>query len=87
MRYTKEQIIVALTFLQAADNIEDLKEKMLDMEIDILKETINVLKNPGVDQAVLRNREKAVIIGALKNKYSLPKLCFKLEIPRSSYYY
>ena len=31
MRYTKEQIIVALTFLQAADNIEDLKEKMLDM--------------------------------------------------------
>ena len=32
--------------LQAAENIEDLKEKMLDMqmEIDILKETINVLK-------------------------------------------
>ncbi|WP_314057951.1 IS3 family transposase, partial [Shuttleworthella satelles] len=80
----------ALTFLQAADNIEDLKEKMLDMqmEIDILKETINVLKkDPGVDQTVLRNREKAVITGALKNKYSLQKLCFKLEIPRSSYYY
>ena len=38
--------------LQAADNIEDLKEKMLDMqmEIDILKETINVLKkDPGVE--------------------------------------
>ena len=90
MRYTKEQIIVALTFLQAADNIEDLKEKMLDMqmEIDILKETINVLKkDPGVDQMVLKNREKAVIIGALKNKYSLPKLCFKFEILRSSYYY
>lgn len=32
--------------LQAADNIEDLKEKMLDMqmEIVILKETIHVLK-------------------------------------------
>lgn len=76
--------------LQAVDNIEDLKEKMLDMqmEIDILKETIHVLKkDPGVDQIVLRNREKAVIIGALKNKYSLPKLCFKLEIPGSSYYY
>ena len=44
--------------LQAADNIEDLKEKMLDMqmEIDILKETINVLKkDPGVDQTALRN--------------------------------
>lgn len=34
--------------LQAADHIEDLKEKMLDMqmEIDILKETIHVLKRP-----------------------------------------
>ena len=76
--------------LQAAENIEDLKEKMLDMqmEIDILKETINVLKkDPGVDQTALRNREKAVIIGVLKNKYSLPKLCHKLEISRSSYYY
>lgn len=28
-----------------------------------------------------------MIIGALKNKYSLPRLCFKLEISRSSYYY
>ena len=28
-----------------------------------------------------------MIIGALKNKYSLPKLCHKLEISRSSYYY
>lgn len=76
--------------LQSIDNIEDLKEKILDMqmEIDILKETINVLKKGrGVDQTSLRNREKAVIIGALKNKYSLPKLCLKLEIFRSSYYY
>ena len=76
--------------LQSIESIEDLKEKMLDMqmEIDILKETINVLKkDPGVDQTALRNREKAVIIGALKDKYSLPKLCAKLEISRSSYYY
>ena len=37
--------------LQAADNIEDPKEKMLEMqmEIAILKETINVLKkDPGM---------------------------------------
>ena len=78
--------------LQAADHIDDLKEKMLDMqmEINILKETINVLKkDPGVDQTVLRNREKSVITGALKNKYSLPKLYFyfRLEIPKSSCYY
>ena len=76
--------------LQSTESIEDLKEKMLDMqmEIDILKETINVLKkDPGVDWRALKNREKAVIIGALKDKYSLPKLCAKLAISRSSYYY
>ena len=63
---------------------------MLDMqmEIDILKETINVLKkDPGIDQTTLSNREKAVIIDALKNKYSLPKLLKKLDLSRSSYYY
>ncbi len=57
------------------DDIEQLKAQMQDMqlEIDILKETINVLKkDPGIDQTALSNREKAVIIDALKNKYSLP---------------
>ena len=72
------------------EDIESLKAQMLDMqmEIDILKVTINVLKkDPGVDQSALTNREKAVIIGALKTKYSLPKLLEKLRISRSSYYY
>lgn len=63
---------------------------MLDMqmEIDILKETINVLKkDPGIDQTALSNREKAVIIDALKSKYSLQYLLEKLHLPKSSYYY
>ncbi|PRR78198.1 hypothetical protein [Clostridium luticellarii] len=43
----------------------------MQLEIDILKETINVLKkDPNVDQTVFKNREKAVIVDALKNKYS-----------------
>jgi len=76
--------------IQSINDIEALKAQMMDMqmEIDILKETINVLKkDPGVNQEALSNREKAVIIDALKNKYSLPKLCRKLCISRSSYYY
>ena len=63
---------------------------MLDMqiEIDILKETINVLKkDASIDQTAFTNREKAVIIDALKNKYSLPALCKKLLLAPSSYYY
>ena len=60
----------------------------MQMEIDILKETLNVLKkDPGVDLTPLKNREKAVIISALRNKYSLPSLCRRLSISRSSYYY
>lgn len=62
--------------------------KDMQMEIDILKETINVLKkDPGIDQTALRNREKAVIVDALKNKYSLPVLLKCLALSRSSYYY
>ena len=76
--------------IQSAEDIETLKAQMIEMqmEIDILKETINVLKkDPGVNQEALSNREKAVIIDALRNKYSLPKLCRKLCMSRSSYYY
>lgn len=60
----------------------------MQMEIDILKETINVLKkDPGIDLTTLKNREKAVIIDALRNKYSLPLLLLKLDMSKSSYYY
>ena len=73
-----------------SNELAELKAQMLEMqmEIDILKETINVLKkDPGIDQAALSNREKAVIIDALKTKYSLPHLLKKLRISKSSYYY
>lgn len=72
------------------DDLEAIKAQMLElqMEVDILKETINVLKkDPGVDLTSLKNREKAVIIGALKNRYSLPKLLKRFSLSKSSYYY
>ena len=41
------------------------------MEIDILKETINVLKkDPGIDQSALKNREKAVIVVIRRTTFS-----------------
>lgn len=76
--------------ITSAEDINQLKEQMLDMqmEIDILKETINVLKkDPGIDQTALTNQEKAVITDALKNKYSLPSLLKKFNFAKSSYYY
>lgn len=74
----------------SSEEINELKEQVQDMQmqIDILKETINVLKkDPGVDQSTLKNREKVAIIGALRNKYSLPNLLTVLHCSRSSYYY
>jgi putative transposase len=70
--------------------IKTLKKKVQDMqlEIDILKETLNVLKkDPGIDITALNNQEKVVIVDALRKKYSLPLLLMKLTLPRSSYYY
>ncbi|WP_411329293.1 IS3 family transposase [Blautia hansenii] len=75
---------------ESSPEVAELKAQMLEMqmEIDILKETINVLKkDPGIDQTSLRNKEKAVIIDVLKAKYSLPCLLEKLNISKSSYYY
>jgi len=60
----------------------------MQIEIDILKETLDVLKKDlGADITFLKNLEKAVIISAMKNKYSLPLLLQKLNISRNSYYY
>lgn len=70
--------------------VEKFKKIIQDMqmEIDILKETLDDLKkDPGVDMTALNNHEKAVIVDALKRKYSLPFLLQKLHLPRSSYYY
>jgi hypothetical protein len=44
-------------------------------------------KDPGTDWRTLKNREKAVMIGAMKNNYPLPTLLKKFEISKSSYYY
>ena len=44
-------------------------------------------KDPGADLAGLKNREKAVIIGALGKKYALPTLLAYFNMARSSYYY
>ena len=74
----------------SSKELDDLKTQIQDMqlEIDILKETIAVLKkDPGINKTPLSNREKAVMVDALKGKYSLPLLLRRLGIAKSSYYY
>lgn len=74
----------------SSEELEALRNQMyeLQMEVDILKETINVLKkDPGVDWKNLKNREKVAVIDAMKEKYPLPSLLHRMGISRSSYYY
>ena len=73
-----------------SEEIESFRKQMyeLQLEVDILKETINVLKkDPGVDLNDLKNKEKVAVIDAMKEKYPLPVLLRKMKLPRSSYYY
>ena len=73
-----------------SDDVEVLKAQLFDLQLenDILKETIAILKkDPGIDQSSLKNREKAVIVDALKDKYTLPTLLKKFHLSKSSYYY
>ncbi len=74
----------------SGSDLENLQKQMrqMQMEIDILKETIDVLKkDPDFDQTNLKNREKTVIIEVLKIKYSLSELLQRLNLSKSSYYY
>ena len=74
----------------SSDEIQRLQEQISDMkmDIDILKETITVLKKDhGADRQKLRNKEKAVIVDAMIKQYPLPLLLQKLHLSKSSYYY
>ena len=73
-----------------SNDVDQLKQQLyeLQMEVDILKETLNVIKkDPGVDWKDLKNREKVAVIDAMKEKYPLPILLRRMELSRSSYYY
>ncbi len=52
------------------DGINQLKQQLHEMqlEIDILKETLTILKkDPGANLEALKNKEKAVMVDALKS--------------------
>ena len=78
------------TSAPTAPGICELQEQMkqLQMEVDVLKETLNLLKkDQGINPTQIKNREKAAVIDALKDTYPLQKLLEVLNLPKSSYYY
>jgi putative transposase len=60
----------------------------MELERDLLKKANEILKKDlGVDLQLLTNREKALLVDALKELYALPKLLAQLDLARSSYFY
>lgn len=62
--------------------------RKLKLENDLLKKANELLKKGlGVDLQLLSNREKTLLINALKHTYTLAELLAELDIARSSYFY
>lgn len=70
--------------------VEALEKRVheLQLEHDILiKANDLVKKDEGVNPQTLSNREKTLLVDALKDAYQLPELLTVLDLPKSSYYY
>ncbi|MDI1252480.1 IS3 family transposase [Thermomonas sp.] len=63
--------------------------RQLQLERDLLKKKANEIlkKGLGVDLQLLTNREKTLLVDALKALYALPELLARLALARSSYFY
>ena len=62
--------------------------RQLQLEHDILKKANELLKKDlGVDLQLLSNREKTLLVDALKLTYALSELLVELDLARSTYFY
>ena len=71
-------------------DISELQDqiKQLQMEVDILKEALGLLKkDQGINMMKLKNHEKVVVIDAVEDKYPLHQRLKCLCMAKSSYYY
>lgn len=70
--------------------VESLQRRIhrLQLEHDILTKANDLIKkDPGIDPQLLTNREKTLLIDALREAYTLSELFAQVRLPRSSYFY
>ena len=85
---TKEELLTDIKELE--EKCDVLREEVyhLQMQKEILEKAGELLKKDrGINLVELSNREKAVLIDALRDKYRLKELLPELKISKSSYYY
>ena len=77
-----------LTELQQHVEFLERDIRRLQLEHDLLKKANELLKKGlGVAPQLLSNREKTLLVDALKNTYAIAKLLAELDLARSSYFY
>ena len=65
---------------------QDIRRPQL--EKDVLKKANELLKKEmGIDQQPLTNREKTLLVDALRSTYTVTELLCEVGLPRSSYFY
>ena len=70
--------------------LESLRRDIRQLQLghDLLKKANEIIKKGlGVDLHLLTNREKTMLVDALKETYALPELLAELGLARSSYFY
>ena len=70
--------------------IESLRRDIhqLQLEHDLLKKANEIVKKDlGIGPCLLTNREKTMLVDALKETYTVPELLTELVLARSSYFY
>ena len=62
--------------------------RRLQLEQDLLKKANEIIKKDmGVNRQLLTNREKTLLVDALRQTYTLAELLTEVGLPRSSYFY
>ena len=79
------------------DDVEALREMVTALKKDVRRHKMEVAvwegaaelvkKDQGIDQKNLTNRERTILVDALRNEYSLDELLDCVGLARSSYYY
>jgi transposase-like protein len=78
----------SVTELQQQVDVLEYNIRRLQLEHDLLKKANELLKKDlGVSPQLLGNRDKTILVDALKHLYTLTELLAELELARSSYFY
>lgn len=75
---------------ETKEELDEVNKKVADakLEYEVLEKAAQIIKKEeGVNVNLLTNREKAIVINALRKRYSLNKLLRSLKMAKSSYEY